>query len=37
VLSPAGDVQVFPKRGREAGVGDGLQETLSELFNLTFN
>ena len=37
VLSPAGDVQVLPKRGREAGVGDGLQETLSELFNLTFN
>jgi len=37
VLSPAGDVQVFPKRGREAGVGDGLQETLSELFDLTFN
>ena len=37
VSSPAGDVQVFPKRGREAGVDNGLQETLSELFNLTFN
>lgn len=37
VSSPAGDVQVFPKRGREAGVDNDLQETLSELFNLTFN
>ena len=37
VPSPAGDVQVFPKRGRGAGVDDDLQETLGELFNLTFN
>ena len=37
VPSPAGDVQVFPKRGRGAGVDDDLQETLGELFSLTFS